>query len=316
MDPTVQTIVVFVIAFAAISLVLTTVLLIVRDMFFSSSGSVAQRLGASRPTAIPQLANPPVSDSETISQKLENWFGRLIYESGLNLTGETALLLETAIGLIVGGGLFLWLNDLMLGIIGFIVGMGAVIGFFCFWRMRRRRRMREQLPDVLDHLARAVRAGRTVDEAVQQVGNATNAPLGIEFKRCGRQLGMGLSVESAVRAMARRIPIPEMRILASTLIVQRRAGGNLPVTLERLSKVLRDRMAYYRQYQAATAGARFSAILIAIVGPAVAVTLSLIEPEYMQRFMTSWLGWALMAFAIAFYVVGLIWVFLVLQVDY
>ena len=71
-----------------------------------------------------------------------------------------------------------------------------------------------------------------------------------------------------MRALTRRVDMVEVQLLASTLVVQRRAGGDLPEAMESLARVVRDRLNYQRQFRAATAAGRLSTILIALVGPA------------------------------------------------
>jgi tight adherence protein B len=183
-------------------------------------------------------------------------------------------------------------------------------------RARRQRIMREQLPDVIEHIARAVRAGQTVDQAINLVGDTSPQPLGIEFRRCAGQLNMGLSVDAAMRALSRRVAIPEMRLLASTFVVQRRAGGSLPITLDRLAKVIRDRITYYRQFRAATSGSKLSMIIVAITGPAVALYMMIFQPEFFNRFFESSFGILMFAISVTFYVVGLTIMYFILKTDY
>ena len=148
------------------------------------------------------------------------------------------------------------------------------------------------------------------------VGETTPQPLGLEFRRCAAQLEMGLSVDAAVRALSRRVPVPEMRILASTFIVQRRAGGNLPLTLERLAKVVRDRLSYFRQFRAATAGSRMSLLIVSLTGPFVAGYMMIYRPESFDLFFQSSLGWILFGTALALYFAGLAWIYRLLRHNY
>jgi len=266
--------------------------------------------------AIPTLAQPTAEEGDDFSSRMENWFSRLLYESGAPFARDVAFMTEVAGGLLVGGILFLWLENIVVAVTGFFFGMGLVIGIYMLASARRKRIMREQLPDVIDHIARAVRAGQTVDQAINLVGGTAPQPLGLEFRRCAGQLNMGLSVDAAMRALSRRIPIPEMRILASTFVVQRRAGGNLPATLERLAKVIRDRITYYRQFRAATAGSRMSMIVVAVTGPLVALYMMIFQPEFFGRFFESTFGWLMFSTAIVFYVLGLTVMYFILKTDY
>ena len=266
--------------------------------------------------AIPTLAQPGTEEGEWVSTRMENWFSRLLYESGASFPRDVAFMTELAGGLLVGGILFLWLENIVVAVTGFFIGMGAVVGLYMLARSRRKRIMREQLPDVIEHIARAVRAGQTVDQAINLVGDTSPQPLGIEFQRCAGQLNMGLSVDAAMKALSRRIVIPEMRLLTSTFVLQRRAGGNLPITLARLAKVIRDRITYYRQFRAATAGSRMSMIVVAVTGPLVALYMMIFQREFFETFFMSNFGILLFSAAIAFYVVGLTLMYFILKNDY
>ena len=113
----------------------------------------------------------------------------------------------------------------------------------------------------MELMARAVRAGESLDQAIALAGNS-GFTRGRRVPLLRSQMKMGLSLESAIRGLVSRAPLAETRILAMTLIVQRRRGGSLPTTLERLARVFRDRSNFYRQFQAATALGRGSAVMI------------------------------------------------------
>jgi tight adherence protein B len=168
----------------------------------------------------------------------------------------------------------------------------------------------------MELLARAVRAGETLDQAIALVGETTEEPLKSEFVRCSKHLDMGLSLDAAIRSLTRRAPLPETRIFAATLMVQRRAGGSLPVTLERLARVIRDRLSYQRQFRAATSAARFSMIFILLIGPLVLAYMWFFQREYVQNFVSTPQGHILMITAVILQVIGTIWVFKLLRSDY
>ena len=272
--------------------------------------------GLAHELAIPQLAQASELEGRGVGTRMENWFARLLHECGAPFSREVAFMTELAGGLLVGGVLFVWFENIVLAAAGFFVGMAFVVSMYVLARNRRQRIMREQLPDAIEHLARAVRAGQTIDQALTLVGETTPQPLGLEFRRCAAQLEMGLSVDAAVRALSRRVPVPEMRILASTFIVQRRAGGNLPATLERLAKVVRDRLSYFRQFRAATAGSRMSLFIVSFTGPFVAVYMLIYRPESFDLFFRSTLGLILFGTALTLYFVGLAVIYRLLRNKY
>lgn len=273
-------------------------------------------LGLANELAIPHLAQAEEQTGSGFATRMENWFVRLLHECGSPFSREVAFMTEIAGGLLVGGIVFVWFENIVLAAVGFFIGMGFVIGMYVMARNRRQRIMREQLPDAIEHLARAVRAGQTIDQALTIVGETTPQPLGLEIRRCAAQLEMGLSVDAAVRALSRRVPVPEMRILASTFIVQRRAGGNLPTTLERLAKVVRDRLSYFRQFRAATAGSRMSLLIVSMTGPFVAAYMMIFRPEAFNLFFESQLGLILFGTAVTGYFAGLGIVYYMLRRSY
>lgn len=305
-------------AFGAVACALAALGLFVRDVF-GRGQRVAEERVSGRPgeAAVAQL--PAIFDEPPARSwlgRIDQRFNRLVAESGMDMEPITAFLLMLLCGLALAGTLFLWREQVLLAIGGMAVGMILPLVYLVIRRNRRRRAMQEQLPDVLDLLARGVRAGESLDQAIALVGEDSPPPLGIEFKRCARQMEMGLSLQAAMRSLVRRVPLMEARILASALFVQRASGGNLATTMERLAAVVRDRLSYRRQFRATTAAGRYGATLIALVAPAVLVVLAIWQPEYAANFFSEPFGWGLIGAAFVLNLLGLIWVFSLLRTDY
>jgi tight adherence protein B len=312
-DPTLTTLILFL----AIGLVTLAAAMVLRDLFVLRGQAVGRRL-QEQEAEVPLGRLPLAEDAPRrgITGKFDFWFDRLIEEMDLDISTPAAFLMAVACGLLVGGVMFLWQENVLAASGGMLAGMVIAIGFFAFRRARRRRAIREQLPDVMELLARASRAGQSVDQAIDLVGETAREPLGTEFRRCARQLEMGLSMDAAMRALSRRAPISETRILAATFMVQRRAGGNLPLTLERLAKVIRDRLSYRRHYRAATAAGRISAIVIAVATTLIALYLIVWQRQYMANLLDTTPGQIMLAVALGLQAFGLFWVYRMLRTDY
>jgi tight adherence protein B len=184
------------------------------------------------------------------------------------------------------------------------------VGLSGMWiyRVRRMREIREQLPNVLDMLARAVRAGTSLDQAIKIVGSEAGGVLGREFTQCARQLEMGRSLPAVVKSLAMRVRLIEMRILSTTLSVQRQSGGNLADSLERMAGVIRDRLTARRRLRAATGAGRASTLLIATLGPLAYLVMFVWQPEHMSIMYQDPLGQLMLFTAISLEVVGILWV--------
>jgi tight adherence protein B len=304
-------------SFAFFALVLAAGLLLVRDVVLWSRRALAHRSGATAEEVLPrlQVTGPQVGRLGIIG-RIDRWFNLLSLELGVGTTPVAIFLAALAVGLALGGALLLWRDQPLLAAAGLVVGMAVALIFFSIRRARRRGQILGQLPDVLELLARAVRAGESVDQAIALVGQTPLEPLATEFRRCARQIDMGLSVGAAMAALAQRVPLMEMRILAATFRVERRSGGNLPGILERLARVIRDRVSYHRQFRAATAAGRASTYVIGTAGPLVVMYLVIWQRDYVGRFLESPQGTTLLGVAIALQIVGLAWILGLLRTKY
>ncbi|MDP6445737.1 MAG: type II secretion system F family protein [Pirellulaceae bacterium] len=305
MDPSL----IIIACFAAGSLLVAAVLFVVRDLFFvaaSGGGSVLGRLPLARDE------RPPDGVIETIDHKL----ARLVVETGMDATPMGTVLLMIATGLALGGGFFLVTENEIGGAVGFAVGALAPLPILIMRRARRLKQIQEQLPDVLDLLARAVRAGESLDQAIDLAGRKTSEPLAREFRRCSNQLKMGLALSAAMRSLAYRVQVMEMRILATTLSVHRQAGGNLGETLDRMAHVVRERLTYRRQLRVATAAGRFSAALVSIAGVLLFCYMFVFQADYTHRLLSTPIGQSLLVLALVLEIVGLLWIWRLLRSEY
>jgi tight adherence protein B len=309
MDPDLLPLVIYV----AVALIVAAVVLLLRDLLVRRGGAQERQKELGLESLLP---SPEMVAAAAGAPKDESWLGKLAAESGAGFTAETALMLAIIIGLAIGGGLFLWRNDWLAAAAGGVFGMLVVGGLLLLLRFRRNRGIRDELPDVMELMARAVRAGESLDQAIVQAGNSAFRVVGAEFRYCANQMKIGLSLESAIRGLAARLPLAETRILAMTLIVQRRRGGNLPTTLERLAKVFRDRASFHRQFQAATALGRSSTALIVLVALGLDAFVILGHSEYARNLLVSPMGRGLLAVAVVLQLVGVIWASLVFKSEY
>lgn len=300
------------ILFLVISLATAAVAMLIRDMFVSRE---APEEDEDEQQTIPLLPNAVEAPRGPLA-RFDHWFGRVIAESGVRLSAPAAFLLSVGAGLVLAAGLFLWREDVIIGVAAMLIGFAAVQIFFFYQRSRRHQLMLRQLPPAMELMARSMRAGQSLDQAISLAGDMSEEPIATEFRRCARQLELGLSLEAAVRAVADRVPMPETRIFASTLVVQRRAGGSLPRALLRLAQAFRDRLQFQLRFRAATATARGSAFVITFLALGAASYMAVAQPEMSRNFIETPQGMALLATGLILLIVGLFWVSRILKVRY
>lgn len=302
--------------FACVTSIVAVAGLVLRDLLVRRSATAGVPLDdAPAPLRRLSLARDAVP-ATGLTPRIDQALDRLVLESGVPASSLTVTLLLVLSGLVFGGGVLLWTDDPLSGAVGFLVGMGAPLPYLSLRRAGRIRDVQAQLADAMDLMSRATRAGESLDQAIALVGQRAPDPLGLEFRRCARHLQMGLSLSAAMRALVHRLPIMDIRILATTLSVHRQAGGNLAFTLERMARVVRDRMSYRQQIRSVTAAGRFSAMLIGTVGPLLFLYLFTFERDYVGKLLDLPLGNLMLACAVVLEIVGLVWISRLIRAEY
>ncbi|QDT42257.1 Bacterial type II secretion system protein F domain protein [Gimesia alba] len=302
------------ICFAAVTVSVLAVYLFFRDL--SGAGKLKSGQFSKRPR-LRRIRN--VFDQEpsaSILGRIDQSFDRLVLENGSDFTPFSAFLLLIVCGLAIGGSIFVYSDQPLAGIAGMVGGMVAVLIVFHFRRKRRMQMIQEELPEMIDLLARSTHAGASLEQAIAIVGEETKGPLSSEFRRCARQLDMNMSVPAVMKSLSNRIQLVDLKILTSTLMLYRKTGGNLPANLERMADVIRDRINYRRQMKASTGAGRASALLMTVVAPVAFVVLLVVFPDHVSNLYTDPIGNMLLLIAIVLEVIGIIWVSTLLRTEY
>jgi len=298
-------------AFLSLSAFSVSLVLLARSLFFGET--VAETAGSRRIRRMPTVFDQTPATS--LLGRFDQGFDRLILESGLQATPSAFFLLMLSIGLLSGGTIYLVFNEIMTGILVMGVAMLLAMGVVFVVRDRRLKAIKTELPLTLDLMARAVRAGESLDQALELIGEESRGPIGSEFCRVTSQLNMGMAMPAVMKSFTSRTPLMEIRILASTLLVHRKTGGQLADALERMSSVVRDRINYQRQMKASTGAGRMSALIIATISPVLYGVMIFWKPEHFQVLLTDPVGQSLLTLAAVLETVGIVWVYRSLKVD-
>jgi tight adherence protein B len=146
----------------------------------------------------------------------------------------------------------------------------------------RRTQFENKLPEALDFLARALRAGHSITVSMGMAGNELADPIGTEFKTVFDEIGFGIPFNESMASMAKRINSADLDFLVIALLIQRETGGNLTELLEGLAKTVRDRIKLQGKVRTLSAEGRFSAVLLGSLPFVLGSILSLINPGYME----------------------------------
>jgi tight adherence protein B len=229
---------------------------------------------------------------------------KLITQSGLSITVGALVMASVLLGC-VGYLLVKFLTYLTL------VGLAAAPVFasvpFMFVRWKRTRRFQkfeEQFPEAVELLSRALRAGHTFPTGILMVADEMPSPIGAEFKLVYDRQNFGMPLSDALKAMAERVPILDARFFTTAVLTQRETGGNLSEILDNLAAVIRDRFKVKRQVRAVSAHGRITGWILAAMPPALAVIMSMVNPDYMRQLITDPLGLQMLAVGGTLQVIG------------
>lgn len=174
-------------------------------------------------------------------------------------------------------------------------------------RAKRLRKIVEQLPDALDLISRALRAGHAFPSGLQMVGEETQDPIAGEFRTVHDEINFGVAVPTALMNLASRVPSPDMRHFVIAVLIQRDTGGNLTELLANISTLIRERLKLLMKVRVLSAEGRLSAWILICLPFAVAGVINLIHPTFMAVLWTDPMGLKMVYAAIVMMVLGALW---------
>jgi tight adherence protein B len=217
---------------------------------------------------------------EESSPGLRRRLEALIEQSGLDLTVRRFGLLTLAAAVLAGTLFGLVRQNAPVGAIGGLLGAVIPLGYVHLKRKARLDKLQGQLPDAFDLMSRVIRAGQTVSQALLAVVDEFAQPIAGEFSLCYEQQNLGLSPELALRDLAQRTGLLEIKIFVTALLVQQQTGGNLAGLLDKLADIIRQRQRIRGQIQTLTAEGRLQAVVLLTLPIAVFFAMLLLNHDY------------------------------------
>jgi tight adherence protein B len=180
------------------------------------------------------------------------------------------------------------------------------VPFAWLWNKRRVRlnTFAGQLPDALELIARALRAGHSLAAGMQVVADEMPSPICDEFGRVYQEQNMGISLEDALRSMCERVPNLDLRFFVTSVAIQRQTGGDLAEILDKIGHVIRERYKILGQVKALTGEGRLSGVVLVALPFALLLVMLYIQPEYIRPLWTDPRGKKMAGFAIFLQILG------------
>lgn len=230
-----------------------------------------------------RLAKDAGADDEPPT--LREWFIARVEQSGLDITPRRVVTLMVVVGCATGVLAGLIRPNLIVVTMAGLVGATVPYLYVYFkWKARMEKLLR-QLPDAFDLMARVIRAGQTMSQAIQAVADEFEQPIAGEFGYCYEQQNLGLAPEVALRDLARRTGVLEIKIFVLALMVHQQSGGNLAEILDKLAIVVRERFRIRAKIAALTAEGRMQALVLLVLPFALMGLMMLLNAGYANAVM-------------------------------
>lgn len=165
-------------------------------------------------------------------------------------------------------------------LVALVMGVGGVYVWVSKKAKKRLAMIEEQLPDAIELMVRSLRVGHPFSSAVGIVAKEVSDPLGSEFGVIADEAAYGKDMGEALKALAERMQMQDLRFLAVAVTIQQQSGGNLAEILDGLSKVIRARFKLFRRVKAITAEAKWSGMFLSGFPIVALLMLSVLDPNY------------------------------------
>ena len=214
--------------------------------------------------------------------------------------------LSICIGVGIGATFLCTIAGISLVIAPFV---GLLFSTFPFlWLIiRRKRRLNAfaaQLPEALELIARALRAGHSLAAGFHLVSQEGSDPIAEEFGRVFEEQNLGIPFEEALENLTERVPNLDLKFFVTAVVLQRQTGGDLAEILDKIGHLIRERFKIWGQVQALTGEGRLSGIVLLALPPLLFITVYRMNPDYIQLLFTDELGKKMLIAGIVSQLVG------------
>lgn len=260
------------------------------------------------------LSEIPLVDRMLLEIPRIHSLDRFLEQSGSNFSVAQFLLVIFGSG--IAAGFLALLFGLPTSIVAASVLMAAAVPLLLIANEREKRvaRIQQQLPDVLDLMSRALRAGHAFLGALKMVADEAHEPVATEFRITFDEINFGVSTQDALLNLASRVPCTDLRYFVIAVLIQRDTGGNLSELLDNISRIMRDRAKFAGTIRVLSAEGKLSAWILGVLPFALAGVINYMNPKFMAVLWTDPMGQKMVAGALLMMVLGIFWLWRITKI--
>jgi tight adherence protein B len=206
----------------------------------------------------------------------------LLNQANLKWTAGTLILMSAVCCVIPAYLIYLRTGTITFSLlIGLLLG-GAPFAFVLNKRNQRFAKFEQELPEALDLMVTGLRAGHSIISALGLVAHESPEPIRNEFRICFDEQNYGLELRAAMENLIARVPLQDLRIVVTAILIQKESGGNLAEVLDKAAYVIRERFRLRRQVRVHTAQGRLTGWILSFLPMVLGIGLYLVNPETMS----------------------------------
>lgn len=239
----------------------------------------------------------------------------LLNQANLKWTAGALILMSAACCVIPAYLIYLRTGTIAFSLlIGLLLG-GAPFAFVLNKRNQRFAKFEQELPEALDLMVTGLRAGHSIISALGLVAHESPEPIRNEFRICFDEQNYGLELRTAMENLIARVPLQDLRIVVTAILIQKESGGNLAEVLDKAAYVIRERFRLRRQVRVHTAQGRLTGWILSFLPVVLGIGLYLINPETMSLLWKRPIGVKLLYTAAAMTITGALIIRKIVRMD-
>jgi tight adherence protein B len=240
---------------------------------------------------------------------------RMLDQADLHITPSRLLMFSGMSGILAALAVSVVSPSILFMVGGALVA--ASLPFLHVWWKRKKRfdQFLEHLPDALDLMSRGLSAGHAFSEALHMVAAEMPDPIAAEFRKTYEEQNLGLSLKLALENLTERIPLLDLRMCVTAILIQRETGGNLAEILEKVAYTIRERFRIMGDLKTLTTSSRLSAWLLCGLPIFVAVAVTVMNPDYMSILWKDQRGHYMIFAAVVMQITGMLIVRKILDIK-
>jgi tight adherence protein B len=259
-------------------------------------------------------------DLSPLERQLEDlpamqFLARIISQGGHKYLAYRVFLVSVVLALVAALVSWIFMRSNVIALIGFAVGGLLPLFKLNLDRTKRIQRFEEQLPDAIDMVKRALRAGHPFNGAIKLVADEMDDPVAGEFGTTFADINYGNDTRRAMMGLLHRVPSVTVMALVTSVLVQRETGGNLAEILDRISFVVRGRFKLQRKVKTLSAEGRMSAWILAMVPLVLFAVVWVTTPDYLPLLLEEEAGQKMIIYAVVSGFVGIFWIRKIIRID-